>query len=197
MGSPLSPLLAEIFMSDFEEKFLNTSFAENIFFWYRYVDDILVCFTGNNIDLQYTLNHLNSIHPKIKFTVEKEKESSINFLDLSINRGNNEFSFNIYRKPTFTDTTIPQHSVHPISHKLSSYRSMIHRAFTIPLDDNTRTIELNTIKQIATNNGFKLNTIQSLINKKQKQMVLNCIYPRTHLQTTKNRTINIFWTNFR
>lgn len=70
MGSPLSPLLAQIFMSDFEESILNAPFTKNISFWYRYVDDILVGFTGTKDELTQTLKHLNSLHPKIKFTLE-------------------------------------------------------------------------------------------------------------------------------
>ena len=184
MGSPLSPLLAEVFMSNLEENFLKSEYAKNISFWYRYVDDILVCFTGNDTDLQHTLNHLNSLHQKINFTMEKEKDNQINFLDITITRSHGEFSFDIYRKPTFTDTSIPANSTHPNSHKLAAYKSMIHRAFTIPLNEDTRKKELNTIIKIAQSNGFHSTTINSLINKKQKQFTINKIYP--HIKSNKN-----------
>ncbi|MGH9701260.1 MAG: reverse transcriptase domain-containing protein, partial [Candidatus Acidiferrales bacterium] len=192
MGSPLSPLLAEIFMSHFEENFLNTPHAQNICFWFRYVDDILVCFNGSAEDLQLTLNHLNSIHPKIKFTLEIEQNNKINFLDVTINKFNNNLKFDIYRKPTFSDTTIPKDSLHPMSHKLAAYRSMIHRAFSIPLDKNNLEKELNIIRSIGTNNGYSTHEINKLIFKKRKLLTINQIYPKIKNNDQKYTTLTYF-----
>ena len=39
----------------------------------------------------------------------------------------NKLKFNIYRKPTTTDTTIHADSHHPLSHKMAAYNlSLIH-----------------------------------------------------------------------
>jgi hypothetical protein len=38
----------------------------------------------------------NSIHPKIKFTVEKEVYNALNYLDLIIKNKHNELIFGIY-----------------------------------------------------------------------------------------------------
>ncbi len=48
MGSPLSPLLADIFMDSLEQTIFlsNHSLFRNITYWHRYVDDILVLWTG-------------------------------------------------------------------------------------------------------------------------------------------------------
>lgn len=42
MESPLSPILAEIFMSDFENKLMNSNntLVNKIIHWARYVDDV-------------------------------------------------------------------------------------------------------------------------------------------------------------
>lgn len=42
---------------------------------------------------QSTTQFLNNIHDNIKFTVEKEKDKSINFLDFNIKNNNNKFGF--------------------------------------------------------------------------------------------------------
>ena len=185
MGSPLSPLLAEMFMSDFEESFLNTPQSGKILFWYRYVDDILVGFTGDKNELGHILYYLNSIHPKIKFTLETEENNSINFLDLKIVKTINTLSFDIYRKPTFTDSTIPYDSLHPNTHKMAAYRSMVHRALSIPLSKENLERELGTIKAIAASNGYKSHTIDLIIKKKQRQLVMNNIYPQTKVNSIK------------
>lgn len=75
MGSPLSPLLAEIFMSNIEERIFSQSCTKNhIAFWFRYVDDIIACFSGTDRQLDQFLKIINNIHPKIKFSIEIEKE---------------------------------------------------------------------------------------------------------------------------
>jgi hypothetical protein len=51
--------------------------------------------------------------PTTKFTIEEEKENKINFLDITISKENDNLSFDIYRKPTATDTIIPNDSCHP------------------------------------------------------------------------------------
>jgi len=56
---------------------------------------------------------------RLKFTLEQEKENRINFLDITIIK-DEKMSFNIYRKPTTTDTIIPIDSCHPISYKLAA-----------------------------------------------------------------------------
>ena len=49
-----------------------------------------------------SLNYVNSQHPKIKFTCDKEKDSSLPFLDINIKKDETEYATSIYRTPTFT-----------------------------------------------------------------------------------------------
>jgi hypothetical protein len=55
--------------------------------------------------------------PTLKFTIEKETENKINFLDISITTNDDSLSFSIYRKPTTTDTIIPNDSATLLSTK--------------------------------------------------------------------------------
>jgi hypothetical protein len=41
MGSPLGPLFANIFMSDFERKYMYELKKQGVIKWFRYVDDVL------------------------------------------------------------------------------------------------------------------------------------------------------------
>ena len=45
--------------------------------------------------------------PTKKFTMEEKAENKINLLDIAISKDDKIISFNIYRKPTATDTIIP------------------------------------------------------------------------------------------
>ena len=57
----------------------------------RYVDDILDAFDKEQDSLHF-LNILNKRHPSIKFTVEKQINHSIAFLDVFISGINNQIS---------------------------------------------------------------------------------------------------------
>jgi hypothetical protein len=52
--------------------------------YHRYVDDILIIFDTTNTNINNTLADFNNIHHKIQFTIEKEQNSQINFLDITI-----------------------------------------------------------------------------------------------------------------
>lgn len=179
MGSPLSPLLADIFMDHLESKILSSNLSNNhILFWFRYVDDIIVGFNGTNRQIDLFLKSINSMHPNIKFTVEIENENHIlNYLDLSIKHLNDKFDFNIYRKDSFSDSVISFDSFSPNSHKYSAFRSMVHRAFSVPLTQDNLHKELDTIRKIADNNGFPISYINSIIKKRELMYIRSQIFP--------------------
>ena len=83
MGSPVSAVMANMVMEDLEERAL-TSLTNQPLFWKRFVDDVSTT-TKPGSD-QTFLEHLNSIEPCIKFTIERESEGKIAFLDSMIHR---------------------------------------------------------------------------------------------------------------
>ena len=81
MGSPLGPVLANIFMVELEMSVI-PNLNDKIKLWKRFVDDTY-CFAKS----EYTNNillTLNSFHQNIKFTIEIEKDDAI--LDVLIIR---------------------------------------------------------------------------------------------------------------
>lgn len=133
-----------------------------------------------------------NFNPNITFTLEIEKDSKINFLDLTLEHIHNKIEFDIYRKPTFTDITIPSSSNHPIPHKLAAYNSMIHRAFAIPLSKDKLEQEIKIIKYIGTNNGFNEKTIHKLITKKRLKLACFNIYPYVKDNNSKYVSLTFF-----
>lgn len=178
MGSPLSPLLAELFMKNFENHLFNIKnpLIKNIHFWRRYVDDVFCVWTGTERQLQQFLSLLNSLNTKIQFTIEKETDHSINFLDLTIINQNNQLTYQIYRKPTTTDIVIPADSKHPEQTKLAAFNSMIHRLINIPLSENSYNKELDIIQTIALNNGYPTALINKILKKKLRQKTQKLLY---------------------
>jgi len=79
MGSPLSPVIADIVLQDLEEKALSNL---NLSFYYRYVDDIILA--ASPVHSTNILNTFNSFHNRLQFTIEFENNRHISFLDLSL-----------------------------------------------------------------------------------------------------------------
>ena len=89
MGSPLALVLVNIFMGFYESKWLNEYNLNKPKFYLRCVDDILAAFEKEQDPLDL-LNFLNNKHPNIKFTLEKEVNHSVGFLDVFISGSDNQ-----------------------------------------------------------------------------------------------------------
>ena len=99
MSSPLGPTLANIYVGYQEAKLFNI--AKRPLVYFRYVDDTFAVF-NNEEDCNTFFIDLNSLHPSLRFTYEKESNHSLPFLDVLVERHDSEFLISIYRKPIFT-----------------------------------------------------------------------------------------------
>ena len=89
MASPLALVLVNIFMGFYESKWLNEYNLNKPKFYLRCVDDILAAFEKEQDPLDL-LNFLNNKHPNIKFTLEKQVNHSVGFLDVFISGSDNQ-----------------------------------------------------------------------------------------------------------
>ena len=65
---------------------------------------------------------LNSIDPMISFTIQKESNQQISFLDTLVSRKNGFIVIYVFRKPTHTDRYLNFNSHHEKKHKISTER---------------------------------------------------------------------------
>jgi nucleoside-specific outer membrane channel protein Tsx len=87
MGAPTSSTLAEIFIQHLEHTIIYKILQKHqIVDYYRYIDDILIICNEHHTNIDNTSDEFNKIHPKIKFTIEKENQDEINYLDISHQR---------------------------------------------------------------------------------------------------------------
>ena len=105
MGNPLSPVVANIYMEHFETLAMESSPVKPDT-WLRYVDDTFVVWSEGKDKLQALLDHLNSLRPTIKFTMEMETEGRLPFLDVLVTRNEDRLCTSVYRKNTHTLTDI-------------------------------------------------------------------------------------------
>ena len=130
MGSPISPIVANLFMEEFEVRAIQT--AKNPpKMWKRFVDDTCDILRSANKDEFF--HHINKIDPKIQFTAEESKlDGSIPFLDCLVTpQADGSILTAVYRKPTHTDMYLHWDSYHHLAAKYSVINTLRHRAKTV------------------------------------------------------------------
>ena len=96
--------------------------------------------------------HLNGLHNKKQFTMEKE--GHLPFLDIDIYRKRDgSLGHKVYRKPTHTNLYLHQNSHHHPTNKQSVLASLIHRAKAL-CDQNSLTQELEFLTTVFKDNGY-------------------------------------------
>ena len=112
MGSPVSPVIANIYMEYFESLAIPRS-PTLIKWWFRYVDDVHSATRKDQVNkLQ---KHLNSIDPHIKFTIELPGTDGLPFLDTPTKPTPNSIESTVYRKTTHTNRHLHYKSNHHFS----------------------------------------------------------------------------------
>ena len=130
MGLPVSLIVANLYMECFERRALSSAINPPRA-WFRFVDDTWVI--QQQAHKQEFLNHINTVDPAIKFTVEgNQANGAIPFLDTLVTPlADNSLSFQVYQKPTHTDQYLQWDSHHSLSSKYSVIGTLTHRAKTV------------------------------------------------------------------
>ena len=153
MGSPLGPLFANVFMSNFERLHMPALKEQGIRIWLRYVDDVFASVT-NKEQVENILTFLNAQHPNIRFTVEHENQNKLPFLDTCVIRRVDKYVTTIYRKPTFTGVYLNWTSLTARRYKISLIRCLAERIWRVCTEESTKRDELEKLKVILGRNEY-------------------------------------------
>ena len=83
MGAPSSGLIAERFLQHTEHSHLiHMAHKHKIVNYCRYADDISLISDSNHTNIQKILDDFNTVHPKLQFTAEAEKDHILKYLDI-------------------------------------------------------------------------------------------------------------------
>ena len=99
MGSPLGPLMANVFMRHLEEKLTREGLMPQLY--KRYVDDTLARMPSVDVAAEF-LSTLNGLHPSLTFTMELPVDNKIPFIGIEIVKNGTKLETQVYRKPTNT-----------------------------------------------------------------------------------------------
>jgi len=108
------------------------------------------------VHIEEFTNHINNLDTNIKFTHEEEEDGKLPFLDTLVCRQpDGTLKVKVYRKPTHTEQYLNFSSHHPLEHKLSVVRTLLHRAESVVTDPTDREEEIAHVKDALRNCGYK------------------------------------------
>ena len=166
MGGCVSPTLADVFLSHYEEIWLSncpTDFKPVVY--RRYVDDCFLLFKCKSHVPQF-LNYLNAQHTRVKFTSEVEENDKLAFLDINVVKKGDKFETGLYRKPTSTGLGLKFDSAVTLRYKSNLIMCLIDRAYEISSNYQNFHIELDFLKGYFSRNNYPLNFIETCFRAK-------------------------------
>ena len=102
------------------------------------------------------------MHPSLRFTLEKESNSTLTFINVLVYKEATCFLTSVYRKPTFTGLFTSWDSFCRKKRKPYLIKTFVHRALMI-CSRSKQDCEVSFITEILCNNGFPEDIIRSVI----------------------------------
>lgn len=162
MGSPASPVIAALVMEELEKLVLN-KVGEDVTFYKRYVDDVILATAPEK--MEDIRSEFNGVHERLQFTMEKETQNQINFLDMTLVRSNNRIKTRWLPKNK-NGRYLDFNSESPFEHKKNVAISIMDRAIALT-NPEERPESIREVKEILLDNNFP----EYLIKKLMKQRV--------------------------
>ena len=131
MGSPLAPVLANLFMGHHEKLWLENFQGSKILFIVDMLTTLSVYFTRNMMSLYFLI--ISTLDTPTSGSLWKKKLiTNYPFLDVLVNSNDpNSLLTSVYRKKTFTGLLTNYFSFTSYSYKVGLIRTLVDRAYKI------------------------------------------------------------------
>ena len=168
MGNIMAPSYSGIFMGELEQILIQPN-ADKIKLWVRYIDDILILWSGIQLEFQTFLLNCNKLHPTIKFTGECSP-NEIHFLDATIYKGTNfqnkhTLDTKTYTKPTNKQTYVHSSSFHPKGTGKSIALGEAYRFLRTNTDKSNFKQQILKLQKALLARGYKNKATKTLLKK--------------------------------
>ncbi|XP_037028013.1 uncharacterized protein LOC119068513 [Bradysia coprophila] len=184
MGSPVSPVVADLVMEMVEDEAFN-KYKSRTPFYYRYVDDSCTSCPENK--MEELLNTFNSINQHIQFTMEIESSNQIAFLDTLVIRDNTgKITTNWYHKATWSGRYLNFHSSLPFSYKKNTIAILTERMLKLASPTYHRE-NCELIKQTLLKNNYPAKLLENVIDK----VILNFDKPKDKKDKSDKKYVSI------
>jgi hypothetical protein len=165
IGKSISGPIAGIYMNWFEEQYIySEACTHKPTLWRRQRDDVFTVWDHGDEKLQELLGHINGQERRVQFTLEKELNGMLAFLDLKMQREGEGIVTSVYRKPTHTFRYLHWRSNHPKRTKLGVMKCLIHRAHSLCDRKEDLDSELEFLKDQFLANGYPLQEVDRVFS---------------------------------
>ena len=161
LGSPLGPLMANVFMCHLEEKLTRDGLMPHL--CRRYVDDTLARMPNTDAATLF-LTTLNGLHPSLPFTMELPVDDRIPFIGIDIIKNGTKLETQVYRKLTNTGLLLHFHSYTDKRYKDSLLKTMLHRAYALSSTTEAFNEECAKLRSIFSRLDYHWSLIDSVIS---------------------------------
>ena len=152
-------------MGFYQSKWLTKRNLTKPNFYLRYIDNILATLFKEQNSLNL-LNFLINRHPNIRYTIEKQINHSISFLDVFISSVSNQnLTLQTYHKSTYRRLILNFRSFTSFSYQINLIRCLIDRSFKKCNNWNSFHIDIENIKSNLMKNAYLPFLIDKVIKK--------------------------------
>ena len=195
MGTSFSVTYATIFMIWLETPIID-EFRKHIILYKRYIDDILLIWSGSFAELCRFRARFATANTNIKLEWQNSPEAvdspaifdqhqhrSVNFLDLDIqiiySQGSAEFAFKVYRKPGSAFAYLPYGSYHARHVFRGWLKAELHRLLTHSSSPTVWLEECRVFYDHLRNRGYPVKAIDSSFRKVNWNQRRSLLAPKT------------------
>lgn len=162
MGSPISPVLANLVMESLETEVLKKLEFVPIFYT-RYVDDIILCIPTNKID--DTVTEFNKFHHRLQFTTEIEVNNQIAFLDVLLKKQENgSIKTDWYHKETWSGRYLNYNSSLPKIYKTNTIGILSQKILQLS-HPSFQEKNFQLLRNVLLDNSYPHSLVDSVITK--------------------------------
>ena len=158
MGSALGPTFANFYVYHLENKVLKDTRIPKPLLYIRYVDDISV--VVKNFEC---LNKLRRIIPCSNLYLKQRLKNPCPFLMFSLPEMERNLKHQCLLKKLITEIALILRVYALNRYKTGVVKSILHRAFNINSSWHRFSCEVDRIKQLLTNNNFRIAVIDEII----------------------------------
>jgi len=166
IGKSISGDLAAIYMEFYENEYVfdpnKNSFIP--IFWVREVDDVYCLWQHGYENIPIFLAYLNSINPRIQWTMKMEQEGCLPFVDLNLCKQSFRITAGIYRKKSHTLKYSNFSSNRPRAEQLGIIKSMLHRAYSLcDEEEGQKDTEVKLLSHAFISSGYTTKEVDRVI----------------------------------
>jgi hypothetical protein len=150
------------------------------------MNDILREIKHANADQK--LAEINALHPNLSFTIERETEGRLPFLDMQVIHSGPQVSSTWYSKPTDTGLILNFHALAPMRYKRSVISGFVHRIFRACSTWKHFHVSIQKAKSILEQNQYPPSVYESII-KQTLDEIITSESGEEQSESSENQTI--------